>query len=358
MSLQKLDIYNVRNIRQAAISPSPTINLIYGDNGSGKSSLLEAIHILGRAQSFRTANIKKVINFDSEDLIVSGRVSQNSGRVASIGVQLSGKDCIARIDLKNINSRSQMAYALPIQLIFPKSSLLLDGSPHFRREFMDWGVFNYSAEFLPAWKRFKKALQQRNASLKEKELSQLDVWNHELVEYGKIVADFRRIYVSRLTPVFREIASRFFELQGIELKTFDGWDSNRDFLQVLQSDLQKDCRYGFTHSGPHRGDFYVLVGARHVNEFVSRGQLKLLIVALKLAQVKLLDDYFRIAGCILIDDLSSELDSANRSKLMRFLAELNVQVFMTATEIQDFDDLSGLGDYRVFHVEHGNIKSI
>jgi DNA replication and repair protein RecF len=358
MSLQKLDIYNVRNIRKASILPSPSSNLIYGENGSGKSSLLEAIYILGRAQSFRTTSIRKVIHFDNKELIVSGRALQNSSHIASLGVQLDGKNSIIRIDQQNVAGRSQLAYALPLQIINPKSYLLLDGSPLFRREFMDWGAFNHYPEFLPAWRRFRKALNQRNALLKQKQLKQLDVWNHELLEYGTIVAHCRSSYIAMLAPVFKVIAAQFLTLDGIELQSFNGWDHGRNYLQVLQSESGKDCRYGYTQSGPHRGDFYVLIGARHANEFVSRGQLKLLILALKLAQVKLLGDYFRNAGCVLIDDLSAELDLRNRSKLLRFLSELNVQIFITATQLQDFGDLSQIKEYRMFHVEHGYVKQV
>lgn len=356
MSLQKLDIYNVRNIRQASIQPSPAVNLIYGNNGSGKSSLLEAIFILGRAQSFRTAQIKKVIHFDSKELIVAGRALQNTGHIATLGVQMDGNNTLIRIDQQNIENRAQLAYALPLQLIYPKSYQLLDGSPHFRREFMDWGAFHHFPEFLPAWRRFKKALQQRNALLKAKQLKQLDVWNHELQEYGTIVADFRRLYIARLTPVFTDIAAQFLALNNIVIKAFSGWDESRDYLQILQAESEKDLRYGFTNSGPHRGDFLIMIDSRHANDFVSRGQLKLIILALKLAQVKLLDSYFRNAGCVLIDDLSAELDPANRSRLIRFLADLQVQIFMTAMEIKDFGDMSPVKDYRMFHVEHGEIK--
>lgn len=356
MSLQKLDIYNVRNIRQASIQPSPAVNFIIGANGSGKSSLLEALFILGRAQSFRTASIKKVIHFDSKELIVSGRVLQYTGHIATLGVQMDGKVSIARIDQQNLTSRSQLAYALPLQLIYPKSYLLLDGSPQYRREFMDWGVFNHYPEFLTAWRRYKKALQQRNALLKQKQLRQLDVWNHELLEYGTIVADCRRRYIAQLLPVFSDIAAQFLAQDRFKLHVFNGWDESSDYLQVLHDEMEKDSRYGFTHSGPHRGDFFVLMDSRHANEFVSRGQLKLLILALKLAQVKVLGLAFKNAGCVLIDDLSAELDPANRSKLLRFLDGLNVQIFLTATQLEDFGDLSQIQEYRMFHVEHGDVK--
>lgn len=358
MSLQKLDIYNVRNIRHASIQLSSAVNLIYGANGSGKSSLLEAIFILGRAQSFRTPQIKKVIHFDAKELTVAGRALQSDGHVASLGVQLDGKTSLARIDQQNVDSRAQLAFALPLQLIYPKSYLLLDGSPHFRREFLDWGAFHHFPTFLPAWRRCKKALQQRNALLKQKQLKQLDVWNHELQEYGTIVADLRRQYVAQLAPVFTGIAAQFLTVDNIAVTAFNGWDENRSYLQALHAELDKDCRYGFTHSGPHRGDFFVLIDSRHAHDFVSRGQLKLLILALKLAQVKLLNDYSNNAGCVLLDDLAAELDTVNRFKLIRFLGGMRAQVFATATDSADFGDLSQIQAYRMFHMEHGDVKQV
>ncbi|MGZ5045593.1 MAG: DNA replication/repair protein RecF, partial [Methylobacter sp.] len=122
--------------------------------------------------------------------------------------------------------------------------------------------------------------------------------------------------------------------------------------------LEKDLRYGYTHSGPHRGDFHLLVNNRLAKDFVSRGQLKLLVMSLKLAQVQLLANEQSKMGCFLIDDFAAELDVTNRAKLLHYLAKMECQVFITATEISDFGDLSQIQNYKMFHVEHGTIKSV
>ncbi|WP_432742945.1 DNA replication/repair protein RecF [Methylobacter sp. G7] len=358
MSLLKLDIYSVRNIDKESIIPSPTINLIVGENASGKSALLEAIFILGRAKSYRCSAIKSVINFTKDRLVVSAQILQENGSQLHIGIQLDGKNSEIHINQQAKQKRSDLAYALPLQLIHPKSYELLDAGSQIRREFLDWGVFNNDSNFLPAWRKFKKALSQRNALLKTKRFEQINVWDKELVYYGTIVDSFRQQYLEKFKPVFIEIIGRFLILDGIDLKLVSGWDTAKEFNQILIEDRDKDLRYGFTHSGPHRGDFQLWVNNRLAKDFVSRGQLKLLVMSLKLAQVQLLANEQSQTGCILIDDFAAELDVINRAKLLNYLSEMACQVFITATEKNDFGDLSQIKNYKMFHVEHGTIKSV
>lgn len=358
MSLQKLDIYHVRNLEQATLYPAQKINLIYGSNASGKSSLLEAIHLLGRANSFRSTTVKNVIHFAHNELIVSGKIHFNSGHVSTLGIQHDGKSAQIRIDEETKQSRSELAYALPLQLIHPKSYQLLDAGPQLRREFIDWGVFNQHTDFLNQWRHFKKALSQRNALLKIRRVKELNVWDHELQQYGTIVAKYRRQYLSELTPFFLSIAQQFLELKNLELKLVQGWNEESLLKDILIEDQEKDLHYGFTHSGPHRADFKLLVDSRKAKDFVSRGQLKLLVLSLKLAQVEhLLQNGFQ-SGCVLIDDAVAELDFASRSRLLEFLAAMNVQVFITATEHNEFGDLSQIGKYKMFHVKHGVVSEV
>ncbi len=353
MSLQKLDIYHVRNLEKVSLQPASNINFIYGRNASGKSALLEAIYILGRATSFRTHSIKNVIHFAHNKLIVSGKIYFSNGHVSSLGIQHDGRQVQIRIDQETKQARSDLAYRLPIQLIHPKSYQLLDGGPQLRREFIDWGVFNQHTDFLQVWRQFKKALRQRNALLKTKNVKELYVWNHELLQYGIIVADYRKKYVAELRPLFLRMVEQCLQLKNIELKLFSGWNREIDLSTALDNDLAKDLHYGFTHSGPHRADFQLLIESRQAKDFVSRGQLKLLVLSLKLAQVEhLLQNSFQSA-CILIDDVVAELDMFSRTKLLNFLASIDIQVFISATERNEFGDFSNIEQYKIFHVKQG-----
>jgi len=358
MTLEKLDIYRVRNIRQASLSPSPKINFISGSNASGKSALLEAIFILGRARSFRSTSIKPVIQFEEADLVISAKVRQTNSSICSLGVQLNGQHTTIHINQEEIHSRSELAYLLPIQLLHPKSYLLLDAGPQHRREFMDWGVFNMYPEFLPTWRTFKKSLQQRNSLLKMKQTKQIDVWNQELAQYGTIVANYREQYLKQLEPLVRHIANEFTVIDTPDIKIIYGWDTTKSYLECLQEDFEKDLRYGYTHSGPHRGDFILLCHNKVAKDYVSRGQLKLLTLALKLAQVEILKSSLGQNVCILIDDITAELDADNRTKLLGLLSQNKQQIFITTNEASEFGDISLFDQHKVFHVEHGEIKSM
>ena len=167
----------------------------------------------------------------------------------------------------------------------------------------------------------------------------------------------KNIY-KNLSLFFLNILDHFIQLEGIELKLVPGWDNAKDFHSLLIDSLEHDVRYGFTHYGPHRGDFQLLVHNRLAKEFVSRGQLKLLVISLKLAQMQLLTNVQNTIGCFLLDDFAAELDGINRAKLLDYLSKMKCQVFITATEQSDFGDLTTLDNYKMFHVEHGNIKQV
>jgi DNA replication and repair protein RecF len=357
MSLNKLDIYSFRNILKASIKPSSEINFIVGENASGKSSLLEAIYILGRARSFRATNTKQVIQFEENELIVSGIACEQSEHNYHLGIQINNSGCVIRINQEN-SDKAELAHSFPVLLIHPKSYKLLDDGPQIRREFIDWGVFNDEEFFLENWRKYKKVLQQRNSLLKTKKVMHINVWDTELVQCGTIVSECRNKYLTRLEPIFIEISHYFFDFDQLQLIYLSGWDKSESFNQALENSLQKDIKYGFSHIGPHRSDFQVLLNGKLAKHFVSRGQLKILMLALNLAQIKLFNTHKNNKVCVLIDDLTAELDIVNKQKLLNYLVDLNCQVFMSSTELSNFGDLNKLSNYKVFHVKHGEINLI
>lgn len=357
MSLLKLDVLALRNIQHAQVIPSSTLNFIVGANGCGKSALLEAIFILGRARSFRTTQIKQAITFEKTQLVVSGQVRQTNDFLSNLGVQVDGKQTSIRVDQQSMQ-KADLAYAFPVQLIHPKSYRLIDGGPQLRREFLDWGIFNRNRNFLPYWRQFNKALQQRNALLKTQQRKQLPAWDKELLDYGERVNAFRCEYIDQLQPVFLKVANRFLPTSVVELRFDCGWDERRTLSDQFNFDIERDLRYGFTHSGPHRADFLMFHDNRLAKDFLSRGQQKLLVLALMLAQVDLMNLEQQNDCCILIDDLCAELDAENRAKLLEYLSQLSCQAFLTSNDLNDFGDLNGINGYKVFHVEQGAVKHI
>jgi len=358
MIITKLHISSVRNIIMAVVYPSPTLNFIVGKNASGKSAFLEAIFLLGRIKSFRSSSIKSIINSLQLELVISAEILQMNGAAAHLGVQIDSKNYYCRINNQTTHKKSDFAYALPLQIIHPKSYELLDAAPQLRREFLDWGVFNDNENFLAVWRKYKKSLAQRNSLLKTRTVNQLNVWNNELVNYGTMVNNYRQSYLLKFKPVFIEIVAKFLDLNDVDLKFLSGWNTDKELDCVFLEDLDKDLRYGFTHSGPHRGDLQIMVAGRLAKDYVSRGQLKLLVMSLKLAQMQLLKNQLSNIGCFLIDDFAAELDAINRAKLLHYLVELECQVFITTTEQSDFGDLTHIKNYKMFHVEHGNIIQV
>lgn len=357
MTLNKLDVFNVRIIESATLNPASQLNFIYGNNASGKSSLLEAIYILGLAKSFRTSSLSQVVSANTDSLTVSGRLHHNH-REMNLGLQYRNKSFQIKIDHENHSSRSSLAQMLPLQLIHPKSFLLLDAGSQLRREFIDWGVFNMHEDFLLNWRKYNKALLQRNALLKQQNLKQIKIWNQELLRYGTIVDQYREKYLLLLQSYFIQVSRLFFDEDQLQLDYYQGWQDKHSFMQCLEVGLEKDLRYGYTQVGPHRADFKLRIKNILARDYVSRGQLKLLVLALKLAQVKMLEITCGTRACVLIDDFTAELDEVNKAILLDFLSELGVQVFMTATTLSGFGAIAGFKDYKLFHVEHGCISQM
>lgn len=357
MSLLKLEAQDLRNIEAATLLPSPRLNFLVGPNASGKTSVLEAVHLLGRARSFRTAQAQQAIRFGQPTLTVTGKVAaQPGGFAVPIGVRIGRGEREIHLGGQALQSSAELLRAFPVLAIQPASVALLEGAPKPRRQFLDFGAFHEDAGYLDHWRRYAKALSQRNALLREKRARELPPWNHELARYGTIVGQARERYAARLEAFFQDTAQRFFPDFRFELRTQAGWDAALPLESALEKDIAADFRHGYTQSGPHKGDFSLAFQGRPVKAYLSRGQMKLLVYALLLAQARLLEERAGAAACVLIDDVASELDTANKQALLGFLREGRTQYFVTATERKMVED--GLGtEAALFEVERGQIAA-
>jgi DNA replication and repair protein RecF len=357
MGLVKLAISNVRNIKSAAFQPSPGINFVVGANASGKTSLIEAIFLLGRAKSFRSTHLREVINRNASGLSVSGRIADESGLQLNIGVRISDRQREMVVGGKKVQSSAGLAYAFPILLIYSTTRSLLYAAPIARRQFLDWGVFHVERSYLECWRKYRRALSQRNALLRAKAAERIEIWDQEVAFYGTMVAQHRERYLALLAPYFTGIVQALLGCRRWELRLSSGWDPKRDFLQVLKEHLAGDIAQAHTQYGPHKGDFAVLVDGMQAKAFLSGGQMKLLALSLMLAQALLLDETVGNGGCLLLDDIASELDAVNQDKLLDFLEQLKVQSFVTATD-QGICQGRPFRELTVFHVEQGEIVQV
>lgn len=357
MSLIRLNLSAIRNLQAQELTPSPRINLLHGDNGSGKTSVLEAIHLLGLARSFRSTRLTPVIQHDQERAVVFGLVQLADGRQSSLGIARERNgDCQIRIDGQNARSAAQLAEVLPLQLINPDSFRLLEGAPKIRRQFLDWGVFHVEPRFLGAWQRLQAALRQRNSWLRHGRIDPAAqaAWDRELTLASEAIDEYRRAYIQALKPVFERTLAQLVELPELTLGYYRGWDRERSLDEVLKASLLRDQQLGHTQAGPQRADLRLRIGSHNAADILSRGQQKLVVCALRIAQGHLVN-----GQCVyLVDDLPSELDEQHRHALCRLLEDLDCQVFITGVDGETLKD-GWRTDTPVamFHVEHGRIES-
>lgn len=362
MALTQLQVTGVRNLHPVTLSPSPRINVLFGANGSGKTSLLEAIHLLGLARSFRSTRLHPVIQHQQSECWVFGQLRLEDERPCKLGIARSREgDLQIRVDGQTLRSAAELAQILPVQLINPDSFRLLEGAPKIRRQFLDWGVFHVEPRFLGSWQRLQKALRQRNSWLRHGRLSgpEQAAWDRELCLASEELDGYRRAYIQALKPVFEQTLSELLALPDLTLSYYRGWDKERDLQEVLTQSLVRDQQLGHTQAGPQRADLRVRLAGHNATDILSRGQQKLVVCALRIAQGHLLNQA-RQGRCIyLVDDLPSELDEQHRRALCRLLDDLHCQVFITCVD-QDLLEGGWRQDTPValFHVEQGRITPL
>lgn len=361
MSIRRLDITDVRNIRQAGLKDLAPVNVFYGANGSGKTTVLEAIHCLSVARSFRSHKLTPLINHDSSVCTVFAELNAPGGGTIPVGVQRSRTNG-AEIKLagKALTSAATLAENLPTQVINSAAFDLLEGSPSVRRKFLDWGVFHVEHRFHQVWKDAGRCLKQRNTLLRHGRIaeSEVQVWSTELSRLGEQLDEFRQRYFDLFLPVFESCLSKLIELDDLQLQYQRGWDKDRGLADVLASNLIRDQASGYTHSGPHRADIRLRYRGGLAADILSRGQQKLVVCALRVAQGQLLGRLGPRKCIFLVDDLPSELDKAHREALCALLEELETQVFVSCVDHLDLLSCwSKPLEVKLFHVEHGTVKA-
>jgi DNA replication and repair protein RecF len=335
MRIATLDIADFRNLRRIRMECSPGLNLLIGPNASGKTSVLEALYFMGRGRSFRTRQPRELIHTDAPAFRVITVLQTGDGQRIPVGLERNTRELIARIGGVATHSLAELARQTPVLLLNPDSHRLLEDGPQQRRRFMDWGLFHAEPEFLNAWRRYSGALRHRNAALRSGAAHRVvDAWDIELAA-ATTLDRLRRTFCEALGGVLRRFIGEI--LCGVEVSVDyrRGWPlepPERTFSEWLRFGRDQDRQQGHTRLGPHRADFAVRIDGRPPSEALSRGQQKLLVVALVLAQAELYRRHVGDACILLIDDLPAELDFDNRAKVMRALAALDTQLFITAIE--------------------------
>lgn len=348
--LTSLHIENFRNLESVTLEPAPGLNWLYGENGAGKTSVLEAIHVLARGRSFRANSISPLVRDGARELRVIARTMYPDGQA---GVERSASDWTGRINRQPCTKMSEFARMLPLVLVDPENHELVEGPPAGRRSFLDWGLFHVEHSYLSGWKRYSRLLRQRNAALRTQAgPALLDALEHPMAEAAAEVEDLRDRYVRALQQSLAGLQGVLeFHVGEIALAYRPSARGSEEYLGKWRETRARDLELGFTRDGPHRGELVVRSGDRMAAPRLSRGQMKLVALMLKLAQM----DLAHKADCeplLLMDDPVSELDAYHLDRLLGWLQDQPNQVWITAVEQID-DPCSGL-----FHVEQGKIHAV
>lgn len=357
MKLASVSIENCRKIETANLDLSPSINLIIGKNGSGKTSIVEALSILSSGRSFQTRSISEVIKSGREKLLITAKLEVD-GTISHVGIEKHPHETRIRINKKNIRSQAELSQYIPVTIIHPDSIKLIVGSPKERRSYLDWIGFYLLPEYHQQWKHHQRILKQRNAYLRTQNIGDdFDYWTRELIAAQSILHEKRLLIVSLLSEeidFFRELLLSNSEISVDLSNGFSKVETFEDCntLVFYQSKLQQELKMRRTLYGIHRSDMGIFLDNSPAHISASRGQLKLLSTLLLLAQSNIIRTRDELSGLVIVDDMTSELDEFNQSILLDTLNQLKQQVLLTAPVLSK---VFNKYEMKMFHVKHGVI---
>lgn len=353
MFLTQLEISHFRNLDTFSIEPHASINLLTGENGAGKSSVLEAIQCLSTAHSFRTRKPRELIARNDDAYQVSARFDDEDENEHRIGLSRSRDGSLTmRVDYQGIGSVAEATRIFPVKALTPDSHALIQDGPELRRQFMDWGVFHVEHRFYDAWRSYRRALSQRNRCLREQRpASEVRSWTDPLATNGNHVDQYRRQYVTLLQRALINRLEMLTQPLGIEIHYRGGWQSTLSLNEALEKNLEHHQRMRTTTDGPHRAELSITVDDVSARQTLSRGQQKLLVYLMHLAQLDVQNESGGHRAVILCDDLLSELDGSAAANVVDQLQAVAGQLFITGVSL---DDLT-TRQHKMFYLRDGQL---
>ncbi len=355
MRVKSLNINNLRNISSAQIDLDPCLNCFVGDNGAGKTSILEALSVLSKGRSFRSGQISSLIGPENSSFQVVGKVESQEGNPHQLGMERDENSWSARHNGEDVSQLSELTQLLPHVLLEPNSHVLVSGPPDGRRRYLDWGVFHVEHAFLTLWRRYNRVLKQRNAALKQANSMVIESLDSQFVHLGEQLHYARESHVGSLNVILQKQLLVFCEtLEGITLSYRKGWAGD-NLAEAIQASGPRDIERGSTGPGPHKADLHLTLNGVPAKERLSRGEQKAMTAALIMAQAQMICESGE-RPILMLDDLSSEFDEVHVGKVLGAGLELGAQILLTGTELAPAIK-SCESRYTVFHVKQGEVST-
>jgi len=348
-----MQVTDFRCLRQVEIDFDSQFTLISGPNASGKTSLLEAMYVLGRGRSFRTRRLEHLIRSGSERMVIFGEIDIGERRVG-LGIEGRAGGIRAKLAGERASSLGELASVFPVQIIDPEIHRLIEEGPGRRRRFMDWGVFHVEPQFVRHWQSYHQALKQRNAALRGRQPQRVVcAWDADLARYGEFLGEARGRYVEQLTGHAQTLSRGLLGL-NLDLRYRAGWARNMRLHEALELSWPHDQELGSTQVGPQRADLAIRLEGFPVKDRISRGQQKLLAAVLLIAQLKLFPEDSPIQPTLLLDDPAAELDDERLTGLIHEVRAQPVQLVVTTLHAE-FAAFGRPG--RHFRLDRGSVTS-
>lgn len=363
MILKRLSILNYKSIRQADIEFSQKVNCFIGQNGMGKTNLLDAIHYLSFCKSSSNPIDSQVMNHNEDFFVLQGSYETEQGDREEIycGMKRRQKKIFKR-NQKPYQRFSEHVGLIPLVMVSPSDNDLILGGSEERRRFMDVTISQHDKEYLNQLIAYDKALQQRNALLKQEEEPDpelLNLWEELMAQSGEIIYQRRKSFIERLTPIFQEFYSQISEEREAVSLSYISHGERGQLLDVIRDGRAKDRIMGYTLHGTHKDDLIMQLGNYPIKREGSQGQNKTYLIALKLAQFNLLRQSGQTTPLLLLDDIFDRLDASRVEQIIRIVSSDNFgQIFITDVNRGHLDSILARqsAGYKLYTVTNGVIN--
>ena len=353
--ITELRLHNFRCFNSSTISLSPGINFFYGNNGSGKTTILEAIYMCSSGRSFKSSNIQSLIAFEKNFFSINGYDS-NRGFTLSLSKEISKPISIKINNTKT--TTSSLIKEFPSTAIHNNTFSFANASPDFRRKIIDRSLFVSDESFSKTWFGFYRCLKQRNSLLKNRDIKYIDAWNKKVSQEAKSLDKKRVNFFNKSLLEFKNILSILDTcttteyLDKIRIEFFSGWDSRKELYDVLVENEQKDLIRKTTTEGPHKADVKIFIGENDAKQILSRGEQKILSILWCCAQHEVLRKIYNINATLIVDDIKSELDDNTFNVFINLLDFLNNQIIFSCIDDHFSSKIKDkYKEFKKFHVE-------